>query len=352
LAGSEKRWTLGDVAALLGGELVGDPNQWVSRPTPADGDDPNGICFAGARRYVELAEASPVGAVLLSAELLPCAKPHILVSDPRSAFGRLLAHWQRPLPLNTGVHALAVVDAEADVHPQAQVGPYAVVERGARIEANARIFPFAYVGENCVVGEGAAILPHAVLYQDVLVGARSVVHSGAVIGADGFGFVWDGDKQIKVPQVGAVEIGADVEIGSNVCIDRATSGVTRIGDGVKLDNLVQVGHNVAIGGHTVIAALTGISGSTTVGERVVMGGSCATSDHIQIADDVRLGGRTGVLSDIDEPGEYWGMPARPLTEAIRASVLVYRLPELLKRVRELERRLAANAPPEDGVETT
>ncbi len=352
MAGSAKRWTLGDLAAELGGELVGDPHMPISRPAPADDDDPDGICFAGARKYVEKAEASAVGAVLISPDLLPCAKPHILVADPRRAFGHLLALWRRPLPLSPGVHAAAIVDPGASIDPTARIGAYAVIERDARVGPEAQVFPFAYIGENCQIEDRAIIYPHAVLYQDVRVGKGSIIHSGAILGADGFGFEWDGAEQVKVPQVGGVRIGDDVEIGPNTCIDRATSGTTTLGDGVKLDNLVQIGHNVDVGAHTVIAAQTGVSGSTSIGERVTMGGACATSDHIRIADGARLGGRTGVLSDIEASGDYWGMPARPLLEAMRASVLVYRLPEIMNRLRDLERRLGREdreiEPPENA----
>lgn len=345
--GIEKRWTLGEIAAQLGGELYGPAGQAVSRPAPADSADPSGICFAGNRKFLDRAEASAVGAVILSPDLLPCRKPHIVVADPRKAFGRLLELWCRPLPIAPGIHSLAVVDPGAEVDETAMIGPYAIVERGARIGPRVRIYPFAYIGENCSIAEDGAVYPHAVLYQDVSLGPRTIVHAGAVLGADGFGFEWDGERQVKVPQVGAVQIGPDVEIGSNTCVDRAMSGSTVLSAGVKLDNLVQIGHNVEVGEHTVIAAQTGVSGSTHIGKRVTMGGSCATSDHVRIGDDIQLGGRTGVVADIDDPGAYWGTPARPLNEALRASLMVYQLPEILKRLRELEKRLGG-APPEDA----
>ena len=332
-------WTLGKIAATLGGELRGSPNQPISRPVPADTPEPEGITFAGSRNYLEAAERSGVGAVLLKAELLPTTLPCILVENPRAAFGRLLSMWKRPLPLNPGVHEKASVHPEARIDPTAQVGPFAVVEKGAQIGPRAKIYAFAYVGEECVVGEDCVVYPHAVLYQQVTLGDRTVVHSGAIIGADGFGFDYDGERQIKVPQIGTVEIGADSEIGANACIDRATAGTTRLDSDVKIDNLVQVGHNVSIGKSSVIAAQTGLSGSTEIGAHVTMGGSCATSHHVKIADGVVMGGRTGATSDIETPGEYWGMPARPIREAIRASLLVYKLPEIMARLKELEARL-------------
>lgn len=339
MAQDAKSWTLGEVAARLGGELGGPAAQPVSRPVPADSDEPEGITFAGSPRYLAKALASQVGAIIISPSLLPCAKPHIVVDDPRAAFGRLLSEWKRELPIEAGVHEWAAVSSEARIDPSASVGPFAVVERGAVVGPSCRVYSHAYIGENCILGEGCRVFPHAVLYQDVRLGQRVIVHAGAILGADGFGFEWDGAKQIKVPQIGSVEIGDDAEIGANSCVDRAMAGTTEIGQDVKLDNLVQIGHNSHVGDHTVVAAQAGISGSTTIGERVTMGGAVATSHHVEITDDVVLGGRTGVTSDIDEPGQYWGTPARPIKEAMRASLLVYRLPEMLQRIKELERRL-------------
>jgi UDP-3-O-[3-hydroxymyristoyl] glucosamine N-acyltransferase len=212
-----------------------------------------------------------------------------------------------------------------------------VVEQGAEIGTGSRIYSFAYVGENCRLGEGCTLYPHSVLYQDVTLGARSIIHSGAVLGADGFGYAWDGSRRVKIPQVGAVVLGDEVEIGANTTIDRATAGATVVGTGTKLDNLVQVGHNCRIGEHTVVAGLSGISGSTKIGSRNTLAGQVATADHVTVCDDVTLAGRTGVTNDIKEPGAYFGFPARPLGEAMRSLVLVSRLQDLFARVRKLER---------------
>jgi UDP-3-O-[3-hydroxymyristoyl] glucosamine N-acyltransferase len=185
------------------------------------------------------------------------------------------------------------------------------------------------------------VFPHAVLYQDVVLGERCVVHSGAVLGADGFGFVWDGDKQHKVPQIGGVVVGDDVEFGANTCVDRATCGETLVGRGTKLDNLVQVAHNVSIGEHTVIAAQVGIGGSSSIGSRDTIGGDVAVSDHVSIADGVVVGGRSGVFQDIAEPGEYAGFPPLPVVSAMRVMALQTRLPELFRRLKQLEGEVEA-----------
>jgi UDP-3-O-[3-hydroxymyristoyl] glucosamine N-acyltransferase len=333
------RWTLRELANLLGGECRGPEALPLARPVAAGDDDPLGVTFAESDKYLALAENSEVGAVIVGPET-ESRKPSIVVSSPRLAFGKLLAMSARELPIAAGIHHLASVSSEARVDPSAFVGPYAVIEQGAEIGPGARIYPFCYVGADCLVGERAVLYPGAVLYRDVRVGARSVIHSGAVIGADGFGFVWDGSKRLKVPQVGSVRIGDDVEVGANTCIDRATAGETVIEDGVKLDNIVQIGHNVRVGEHSAIAGMSGISGSTKIGKRVLMGGGVGTRDHVTIGDDVALGGRSNVGGDITEPGEYLGTPAAPAREAVRAMLTIHKLPELVSRIRQLEKRLA------------
>ena len=282
--------------------------------------------------------ASGVGAVILPPDV-PSSKPAIRHPRPRQAFGRFLAMVDRPIPLEPGVSERAAVSPLAQIDDSARVGAFAVVEAGATVGPRAQVYPFAYVGEACAVGEGATILPHAVLVKNVTVGARTIVHPGAVLGADGFGYVWDGVRQVKIPQVGGVEIGPDVEIGANSAIDRATAGKTRIGEGVKVDNLVQIGHNTRIGAHTVIASQTGIAGSTAIGERCVFAGQVGTSDHITIGDDVRIGGQAGVVKDLSEPGAYWGFPAKPALVEMRMQSLLRKFPELMKRLIRMERRI-------------
>ena len=329
-------WTLSGLAQILGGTFEGPADLRLERPVPPHSDDPEGVTFAESAAYLAVAEQSAAAAVIVGPDVA-CAKPCIRVASPRQAFGVMLAHVERPLAYAEGVHPTAVVDPTADVHPEAIVGPYAVIERGARIEARARVYAFCYVGERCVVGEGAALHPHAVLVRDVRIGAATVVHCGAVVGADGFGFSYDGSVHQKVPQVGGVVIGPQSEIGANTTIDRATAGDTTVDAGTKIDNLVQVGHNTSVGDHCVIAAGVGISGSVRIGDRVSMGGQAAVSDHVSIVSDTSLGGRTGVMNDIVEPGTYFGFPARPIAESMRMLAATVKLPELWKRVRKLER---------------
>ena len=240
-------WTLAELAKLFDGDLVGPSDLVVSRPIPVDGSHPQGLTFAESDDYLRQAAMGGAAAILAPRGANPVGKPTIFVDKPREAFGRFLGMVSRPLPLSTGIHPSAVVSPEATVATSAQIGPFAVIERGAVIGERCRIFPFAYVGENCRVGDETVLYPHSVLYQDVTIGARGIVHSGGVIGADGFGFAWTGERQQKIPQVGGVILGDDVEIGANSSVDRATAGDTVLGDDVKLDNLVQMAQFAAWG---------------------------------------------------------------------------------------------------------
>lgn len=331
-------WTLGELAEMLGGEAHGDLGQRFLRPVPSDSDDPEGISFAESEEYLRAASASKAGCVIVPRGTF-LDRTHLQVDHPRQAFRELLFRSSALPALNEGVHQTAVLHPDAEVDPTASIGPYAVVEAGARVGPAARIYPFAYVGEGCSVGEGTILYPHAVLLQDVEVGRFCILHSGAVLGADGFGFGWDGSRRVKIPQVGGVRLGDEVEVGANTAIDRATMGETVVGTGTKLDNLIQVGHNVRIGDHSVIAGHTAFGGSSSLGSRSMVGGHVAITDHAAIGDDVMIAGRSGVTNDVKEPGQYFGLPLQPHREGLRALVLSAKLPELFSRIRALERRL-------------
>jgi len=329
--------TLGEIASLVSGELHGPASLSISGPGAIENSKAGTIVFAVSEEFLAKAEECEAAAVLLPKRLSSKTKPFIQVENPKLAFMQLLQRAVRPLPLKPGVHATAVVDPGATVSSHAQLGAYAVIEKGARVGPGCRIYPFAYIGEDCELGENCVIYPHAVLYQNVKLGDNTIVHAGAVLGADGFGFVWDGTKQIKVPQVGGVVIGSDCEIGSLTAIDRAMVGETTIADDTKIDNLVQIGHNSTIGSHTVIAAQAGISGSAEIGDRVTIAGQVGVADHVSIASDVILAARSAALQDIEEPGEYIGTPAQPSNVGKRAMLLIHKLPELFSRVRKLEK---------------
>jgi UDP-3-O-[3-hydroxymyristoyl] glucosamine N-acyltransferase len=323
---------------MLAGELSGSPEILISGVAQAGSGGPADITFAEDAKHVALVEESEVGAVILGLDAAS-SKPHVRVQKPREAFEAFLGIFKRGLPLAAGVHPTAILSAGCEVDPSASIGPYVVIEPGVKIGRGCRIFPFCYVGEGCILHESVVLYPHVVLYQDVEIGARSTVHSGTVLGADGFGYDWDGLHHRKVPQVGKVTIGPDCEIGALSAVDRAMIGQTSLGEDTKLDNLVQIGHNVKIGDHTVIAAQTGIGGSCVVGDGVFMGGQVGLSDHVNVGDGVSIAARSASTRDVMEPGLYHGHPMVKIEASHRITANIQRLPELAKLVKDLKRRL-------------
>ncbi|MBS1704501.1 MAG: UDP-3-O-(3-hydroxymyristoyl)glucosamine N-acyltransferase [Armatimonadetes bacterium] len=336
---SKRHWTLGQLAQKFGAGLTGPAEATVTTPVEAGSRNPLGITFAESDRYYDLVRGSGVGAVLVPRDAPELDVPTLKVDHPRRSFGYLLAESVRPLPINEGIHPTAVVDPEAHVDPSARIGPYVVVQKGVQIAEGVTIHPFSFIGEGSVVGAHSLIYPHVVLVQDVSIGEHCTIFPGAILGADGFGYTWAGTGFAKIPQVGAVDLGDGVDVGALSTIDRATCGATTIGTGSKIDNLVQVAHNVTIGDHTVIAAQVGIAGSAKIGSGVVMGGQASVRDHVEIADRVTMAGRTGAMNDISEPGEYFGLPALPIRETMRHMALIKRLPEMANRLKELEKRI-------------
>lgn len=332
-------WTLAELAAHIGGEVVGDPSQRIRRPVPAGFDDPAGITFAESDKYLAKIRSSQVAAAIVPVGAA-LDIPVIQHPSPRAAFAAVLRLVRVDPPLAPGIHSLAFVHPGAAVDSSASVGPYAFVEDGAEIGPGCRVYPFAFVGTGCRLGSNVVVYPHAVLLANVTVGDNSIIHPGAILGADGFGFAWDGTKHRRIDQVGGTRLEDQVEVGANACIDRATCGETVIEQGTKIDNLVQVGHNCLIKEHSVVAGLTGISGSAVIGKRNVIGGQVAIADHAELADDVVLAGRTGVIGNVSHPGEYFGTPPTPPREAMRILALQRRLPELFQRLKELEEEVA------------
>jgi UDP-3-O-[3-hydroxymyristoyl] glucosamine N-acyltransferase len=312
----------------------------VSGVAPLQTATPEQISFLTDVRYRTIADASRAGAFLAPDDAGPLPAPVLRTTAPKLALIRLLRLFHPGEAVRPGIHPTAVVAADAFVDGSASVGALAVIEPRAVVRAGARIFPFAYVGADAEVGEGSVLYPHVVLREAVRIGRRVIVHAGAVLGADGFGYAFDGTAHQKIPQVGGVVVEDDVEIGANTAIDRATIGDTVIGRGTKIDNLVQIAHNVEIGAHAVIAGQAGIAGSARVGRGAVLAGQVGVADHVTVGDGVILGARSGAASDILAAGQYAGVPARPVAMARRIWVSAERLPELLRRVRALEQRLA------------
>lgn len=297
------------------------------------------MAFAESESFLEEARQSGVGAVIVPESVEEFPKPILRHPSPRQAFGKLLHLFSRPYPRVEGIHPTAVVDPSATIAESASIGAYVVVEAEAVIEDGANILPFAYIGERCRIGAQSVVLPHAVLVQDVTIGQRCEIGPGAVLGHSGFGYYWDGSRHVAIPQVGGVELGDAVDIGALTAIDRATADATMIGDGNKLDNLIQVAHNVKIGRHGVIASQVGIAGSTRVGDRLMAGGQSGFADHVTVADDVILAGRTGVMLSLEDSGYYGGAPCMPIRQFHRVSTITRDLPDLVKRIKALEKKI-------------
>ncbi|HEX5723865.1 MAG TPA: UDP-3-O-(3-hydroxymyristoyl)glucosamine N-acyltransferase [Longimicrobiaceae bacterium] len=331
--------TLAEVARIAEGEADGDPARVVRGVAPLDEAGPDQLSFVAEARYFPYIASSRAGAVLVArgAEApLPAGMAAVRVDDPRRALARLLPVLYPERRPDPGVHPTAVVGEGAEVHATASVGPYAVIGEGTRVGPGARVGAQAVVGRECELGEDAVVHSHATLYDGVIVGARAIVHAGARLGADGFGFVFEGGRHRKVPQVGRVVIGDDVEVGANTTIDRGSIGDTVVGEGTKIDNLVMIGHNCRIGRHCILVSQVGISGSTRVGDGVVLGGQVGVQGHIEIGAGARVGAQAGVTASV-APGEtVSGYPARPHREALRAQAGLFKLPELIRRLKALE----------------
>ena len=340
---SRAGFTLDELAKALGATLEGDPRRVVTGVAPLHSAGPDQVSFLTHARYTDAAKASRAGAFVAGAQAAGLPAPVLRVREPQQALVDLLNLFHPPPTLVPGVHRTAVVAADAQVDATASVGALAVVEAGASLAARVRVGPLVYIGAGVVIGEDCVVGAHAALLAGVRLGRRVLVHPGAVLGADGFGFAFDGAQHRKIPQTGGVIIEDDVEIGANTTIDRATFGDTIVRRGTKIDNLVQIGHNVEIGEHSILVSQVGVSGSSRLGRGVVLAGQVGVADHVTIGDGALVGAQGGVPSDLPAGGKFLGTPARPMLEAKRIMAAETRLPELLRRVRALERALEALA---------
>ena len=329
---------LADLADRIGARLVGDGEKIVAGIAPIEEAGPGQVTFLANPKYARFAKDSKATAIIAK-EVVPGVQTAFLLSDnPYFAFACAVEAFHPPVRPAPGVSDKAVVDPSAHLGRDVTVAPFVVIEEGAEVGDRTALFPGVYVGKGVTIGPDCLAFPHVVLYHDVRVGSRVILHAGCVIGSDGFGFAPTAEGFRKVPQVGTVEIGDDVEIGANTTIDRAALGVTRISRGTKLDNLVQVGHNVVIGSDTVIAAQAGISGSVKIGSRVMIGGQAGLAGHLEVEDGILLGAKSGVPNSlrVSDARVWSGIPAMPHPVWLRMATLLPKLPELFRRVKRLE----------------
>jgi UDP-3-O-[3-hydroxymyristoyl] glucosamine N-acyltransferase len=335
---------LADIVAALGGELHGNADTAIERIASLDSADDRSITFLAQGRLADRLAQCRAACVIVAPALQEAARARgttLVCADPYLYYARLTQWWKQrhePAP-EAGVHASAVVDASARIDPTAHIGALAVVGVGAQIGAFAVIGAQAHVGAFARVGERTRLAPHATLGDRCTIGARGIVHAGAAIGADGFGFAPVDGRWEKIEQLGAVVIGDDVEIGANTCIDRGALDDTVIEDGVKLDNLIQVAHNVHIGAHTAMAAMSGIAGSTRIGSHCTIGGAAGIVGHIQIADHVHIDAATVVTRSITKPGRYSGVfPFDDNASWEKNAATLRQLYALRERLRALEKK--------------
>jgi UDP-3-O-[3-hydroxymyristoyl] glucosamine N-acyltransferase len=337
----ETSYTLTDLQKVVGGRIDGDPQTRICGVSSLSGAGPGDLSFAENLKYREAARSSRAAALVVPEDFpaLP-GRALLRVAHPRQTFVRIMTLFDRPAPLPPpGVHPTACVAPDAELAADVRVGEHAVIRPGARIGAGSVVDAGAFVGEGVRIGAECRIGPNVTLYHGVVLGDRVVIHAGSVIGGEGFGYVWNGERQQKIPQLGTVVIEDDVEIGCNTCIDRATFGDTRIRKGVKIDNLVQVAHNDDIGEHSILVAQVGLAGSITLERRVTLGGQVGVADHVTIGEGVVVGGKAGVASDIPPGQTHLGTPSHPADHAKRMFGALALLPKWLQKVREMERRL-------------
>jgi UDP-3-O-[3-hydroxymyristoyl] glucosamine N-acyltransferase len=306
---------------------------------PLDVAGPDQVSFLTDRKYLRQAQASRAGALLVARDVADLSAALLQVDHPQQALIVLLGLFHPEPRAEPGVHPTACVAGGARVDRSASVGPLAVVEAEAVIGPRSRVGALSFVGRGAVLGEDVRLHPHVVIREDVRIGDRVIVHSGAVLGADGFGYAFDGQAHRKIPQVGGLRIEDDVEIGANTAIDRATLGETIVRRGTKIDNLVQIGHNCDVGEDVILISQVGIAGSSRVGNRAMLAGQVGVADHVTIGAGAILTAKSGVPNDVPA-GEVWsGIPSRPTSEQKRIWAGESQLPELIKRVRALEKRL-------------
>ena len=332
------------IAEFLKGEVVGNKDIKVSDFAKIEEGRSGTLTFLANPKYTHYIYETHADIVIVNKTFEPeraISATLIKVDDAYQSVAQLFTLVNNLKPRKTGISAKADIAQSASVVIDILLGAFVSIGENCKIGNNVTIHPNTQIGDNVSVGDGSIIYSNVSIYSDCVVGKNNIIHSGAVIGADGFGFAPDEEGHYhKIPQIGNVVLGDDVEIGANTTIDRATMGATHISDGVKIDNLVQVAHNVEVGEYTAIAAQTGIAGSTKVGRRCIFGGQVGITGHISIADGTILGAQTGVSGNINEGGKVWaGSPVLPIDTFRRASVLIRKLPDIVHTVYDLEKKL-------------
>lgn len=333
--------TLAEIRQVVGGTLHGDEHTQVFELAGLMEATPKSLSFIANDKVMKAAAQVRAGALLVHRHIPDLAVPQIVVDHPLMAFAQVAQRFcVRPAPPR-GIPKDLVQGSDVIIGVDASIWPFVTLGDRVRIGARVTLYPGVFVGSDSTIGDDSVLYPNVVVREGCALGARVIVHSGTVIGADGFGYVQHQGRHHKIPQIGGVVIEDDVELGANVTVDRATLGATRIKQGTKVDNLVQIAHNVTVGEHSIIVAQVGIAGSTTIGHHVIIGGQAGLSDHIHIGDQVMIAAKAGVNRSVDSHQIVGGAPALPRDRALKVQGVIHHLPELHQLVRSLEQRVAA-----------
>jgi len=336
--------TLGEIAGVIKAELIGDSECRITGVATLKNACPGQLSFFTNRRYSGYLKSTRASAVILSYDDVESCPVFALVSkDPYLAYVKAVRYLNPDSSVQPGIHPGAHISASASIHPSASIGANTSIGNNVIVEENVSIGPGCVLEDNVVIGKNSRLIANICICHEVTVGERVLLHPGVVIGSDGFGIANDGGKWLKIPQLGSVEIGDDVEIGANTTIDRGALENTIIEEGVKIDNQVQIGHNAIVGAHTAIAGCAGIAGSVTIGKRCMIGGAAAITGHIEIADDVIITGLSGVSNSIKHAGVYSGSMTTTDSKTWRKNMARFRsLDELAKRVQTMEQKIENN----------
>ena len=337
-------YSAAEIAKLVGGEVAGNANAILKNFAPAERAQSGDLTFAENEDYFARAEQSAATAIIADQRFSSAKKILIRVPNARVAFAKALALFFPEQKFAAGIHPTAVIAASAQIDPTAHIGPHCTVGERVKIGANSVLQAGNFIGDDSKLGDGVNLFPNVTIYPRTEIGARVRIHAGTVIGSDGFGYVLDNGIHRKIPQIGNVVIGDDVEIGANVTIDRGALGSTVIGKGTKIDNLVQIAHNVEIGEHCIIIAQAGISGSTKLGKYVILAGQVGLAGHLKIGNQVTVAAQSGVMHNIPDGEKWFGTPAQPNRDTKRQLIAIQHLPDLLKRVAALEKKVGGQKP--------
>ncbi|MGH7255924.1 MAG: UDP-3-O-(3-hydroxymyristoyl)glucosamine N-acyltransferase [Nitrospirales bacterium] len=330
---------LDEVSRAIGGELHGPGDTRISGVSSLAEAGSEDLAFVAADRFLKDARASRAAAFIVRRPMSELQRPQIVAANPAAAFARAVQRFfTEPYP-SRGIAEQVVKGAGVTIGPDSSIWPFVTLGDRVTLGARVTLFPGVFIGDDAVIGDDSILYPNVTIREGCRIGARVIIHSGTVVGSDGFGYVQDEGRHQKIPQIGIVVIEDDVELGANVTVDRATFGQTLIGRGTKVDNLVQIAHNVSIGEHSIIVAQVGIAGSTTVGRQVMVGGQAGLADHLRIEDRVLIAARSGVNRHLTAGQIVSGTPAMPHEQSIKVQAILPRLPELRQKIRELEARV-------------